>query len=89
MSIPEGRLVPTLPLRLNYLLWLEDLLTLAARRRGGGDGSVGGGDGGGQGAMTVVGADIGVCTCSLQGGIALVIVGMNIRLYTPLQLVLT
>ncbi|KAG0718489.1 U6 small nuclear RNA (adenine-(43)-N(6))-methyltransferase [Chionoecetes opilio] len=55
VKIPEGRLVPTLPLRLNYLLWLDDLLSLAARRRGGG-----GGGGGGEGAMPVVGVDIGM-----------------------------
>ncbi|XP_050717977.1 RNA N6-adenosine-methyltransferase METTL16-like [Eriocheir sinensis] len=67
VNIPEGRLVPTLPLRLNYLLWLEDLLSLAARRRSGGDG---GGGGGGQGAAAVVGADIGTgaaCVYPLLG----------------------
>ncbi|XP_047485546.1 RNA N6-adenosine-methyltransferase mettl16-like isoform X2 [Penaeus chinensis] len=31
VDIPDGRLVPTLPLRLNYLLWLEDLMTLSAK----------------------------------------------------------
>ena len=50
MNIPDTRLVPTLPLRLNYLLWLEDLLYLGAWRRGGG---------GGQQVTPVVGVDIG------------------------------
>ncbi|XP_066940951.1 uncharacterized protein [Macrobrachium rosenbergii] len=32
VNIPEGRLVPTLPLRFNYLLWIEDLLNLSGCR---------------------------------------------------------
>lgn len=31
VTIPSGRLVPTLPLRLNYLLWIEDLLALVKK----------------------------------------------------------
>ncbi|CAL4111504.1 unnamed protein product, partial [Meganyctiphanes norvegica] len=31
VTIPPGRLVPTLPLRLNYLLWVEDLLALVKK----------------------------------------------------------
>lgn len=35
VEIPLNRLVPTLPLRLNYLLWLEDLLHLSVKTREG------------------------------------------------------
>lgn len=31
VDIPESRLVPTLPLRLNYILWLEDLMSAIQR----------------------------------------------------------
>lgn len=55
VNIPSDRLVPTLPLRLNYLLWLEDLLFLAARRCGGS----GGGEGDSPEPPPVVGVDIG------------------------------
>ena len=30
-SVPEGHLVPALPNRMNYLLWLADLLALSSR----------------------------------------------------------
>ena len=33
VEIPEGSLVPTLPSRMNYLLWVEDLLSLLPERR--------------------------------------------------------
>nr|ACO11298.1 methyltransferase METT10D [Caligus rogercresseyi] len=32
MSLPTGALVPTLPLRFNYLLWIQDILELNQRR---------------------------------------------------------
>lgn len=33
VELPQDRLVPTLPLRLNYLLWIEDLLELANNKQ--------------------------------------------------------
>jgi len=33
VEIPLNRLVPTLPLRVNYLLWIEDLIHLAVNTR--------------------------------------------------------
>ncbi|RXG69154.1 Methyltransferase-like protein 16 [Armadillidium vulgare] len=32
VNIPDNRLVPTLPLRMNYLLWIEDLLNLTCHK---------------------------------------------------------
>ncbi|XP_071524224.1 RNA N(6)-adenosine-methyltransferase METTL16 isoform X1 [Panulirus ornatus] len=55
VNIPDDRLVPTLPLRFNYLLWIEDLLTHAAHR---------------DSKQTVIGADIGAgaaCVYPLLG----------------------
>lgn len=31
VEIPLTRLIPTLPLRLNYLLWIEDILELNSK----------------------------------------------------------
>lgn len=28
VNLPVGKLIPTIPLRLNYLLWIEDLFNL-------------------------------------------------------------
>jgi len=33
VEIPSNRLVPTLPLRLNYLLWMEDLIRFLNKPR--------------------------------------------------------
>lgn len=30
VNIPQNKLVPTLPLRLNYVLWIEDLMKYAS-----------------------------------------------------------
>ena len=32
IDLPPGRLIPTLPLRLNYLLWIEDLLAVTGSK---------------------------------------------------------
>ncbi|KAI2804895.1 Methyltransferase-like protein 16 [Blomia tropicalis] len=31
VQIPDGRLIPTLPMRINYLLWVEDLLQISQK----------------------------------------------------------
>lgn len=31
VEIPTNKLIPTVPLRLNYILWIEDLLTISQK----------------------------------------------------------
>lgn len=31
VNIPLNKLIPTIPLRLNYILWIEDLLTISGK----------------------------------------------------------
>ena len=50
LEIPLDRLIPTIPLRLNYVHWIEDLLMTD-------DGRVPSGNG-------IHGIDIGVCVCA-------------------------
>lgn len=49
LEIPLDRLIPTIPLRLNYVHWIEDLLMID-------DGGVPSGD-------KIHGIDIGMCVC--------------------------
>lgn len=49
VQIPDGRLVPTLPMRLNYLLWVEDLLKCIAIPSN----------------ETIIGLDIGTGCCAI------------------------
>lgn len=34
VEIPINKLIPTVPLRLNYILWIEDLLSISEREGG-------------------------------------------------------
>ncbi|KAI8505155.1 Methyltransferase-like protein 16 [Branchiostoma belcheri] len=66
VEIPNDRLIPTLPLRLNYIHWIEDLL------QGMGEGTKGAGDSG-----KVTGIDIGAGACCIYPLLGCTLNGWN------------